>query len=40
MYEAIDNTMNNIEFPLEDEQKLRELEQGFMKIQKEYFKAL
>ena len=32
MYEAIDMNMNNINFPLEDEEKLCELEQGFMNI--------
>ena len=32
VYEAIDTDLNNINFPLGDEEKLRELEQGFMNI--------
>ena len=39
VFEAIDDTFNNIEFPLEDEEKLRKLEQGFMKISGGVFKG-
>jgi hypothetical protein len=35
--EAIDRVLNNIQFPLGDEQKLRDLEQGFLSISKGLF---
>jgi hypothetical protein len=37
VFEAIDQVLNNITFPLGDEEKLRALEQGFCSISKGYF---
>ena len=35
--EAIDTALDNIHFPLDDEEKLRELDQGFLNISKGIF---
>ena len=39
VYEAIDTDMNNIVFPLGNEEKLRELEKGFMNISRGVFQG-